>query len=98
MLANKEFLVRTGIVLPAGTTSQAPLTLKQGSLLSSVNSGSLEWDGFNLFITENKSDKTSFGGLGIDGGFGNEGGAPKLIFWLADISNWGCCRFGKLIT
>ena len=59
MLANKEFLVRTGIVLPAGTTSQAPLTLKQGTLLSSVNSGSLEWDGFNLFITENKSNSTS---------------------------------------
>lgn len=64
MLTNKEFLVRTGITLPAGTTSQAPLTFKQGTNLTSLVNGAVEWDGFNLFISEYQTTNTNANLLG----------------------------------
>lgn len=49
---NKQFLVRTGVNLPAGTNTTAPLTFQQGVKLTSLVNGSVEWDGYNLYVTE----------------------------------------------
>lgn len=56
---NKQFLVRTGVNLPAGTSSQAPLTFQSGQILSTPVVGSVEWDGYNLFATELSSNGTT---------------------------------------
>ena len=55
---NRQFLVRTGLNLPAGTSTQAPLTLQAGVNLSTAATGSVEWDGYNLFVTENTTNGT----------------------------------------
>jgi hypothetical protein len=56
--ANKQFLVRTGVNLPAGTVSQAPLTFQQGINNSPLVNGSVEWDGYNLSVSELSSNNT----------------------------------------
>lgn len=55
---NRQFLIRTGLSLPAGTSSQAPLTFQQGVNVSTLSTGSVEWDGYNLFVTENSTQGT----------------------------------------
>lgn len=62
---NKQFLTRTGVLLPAGSTTQAPLTFQQSSptgnnLLSTISAGSIEWDGYNFYVTE-ASTNTTYG-------------------------------------
>ena len=58
---NKQFLVRTGVNLPAGNASStvAPLTFQAGVNMSTPVNGSVEWDGYNLFLTELNSNATS---------------------------------------
>ena len=56
---NKQFLVRTGVNLPVGTSTSAPLTFQQGVNLTNLAIGSVEWDGYNLYITENSTNGTS---------------------------------------
>ena len=60
---NRQFLIRTGLNLPAGTTTQAPLTFQPGINLSTVATGSVEWDGYNLFVTENSTTGTTSSNL-----------------------------------
>lgn len=56
---NRQFLIRTGLSLPAGTSAQAPLTFQPGVNISTIAAGSVEWDGYNLYISENKTNGTS---------------------------------------
>lgn len=60
---NKQFLVRTGVNLPVGTATSAPLTFQQGVNLTNLATGSVEWDGYNLYITESSSNGTSYNNL-----------------------------------
>lgn len=60
---NKQFLVRTGVNLPVGTTTSAPLTFQQGVNLTNLATGSVEWDGYNLYVTEKSSNGTSYDNL-----------------------------------
>jgi len=56
---NKQFLVRTGVNLPVGTSTSAPLTFQQGVNLTNLATGSVEWDGYNLYVTENSTTDTT---------------------------------------
>ena len=67
---NRQFLLRTGLSLPAGsTTGLPPISLQTGSttttvpgqILTTPLTGSIEWDGFNLFVTENATNLTYSG-------------------------------------
>jgi hypothetical protein len=64
MSTNRQFLVRTGISLPAGTASQSPMTFQPGVNLTALNNGSVEWDGYNLFVNEGNSTNTNSALLG----------------------------------
>ena len=56
---NKQFLTRAGVNLPAGSNTQAPLIFQTGTNLSTPALGAMEWDGYNLSITEYSSNGTS---------------------------------------
>ena len=58
---NKQFLVRTGVNLPASDGTHAPLTFQEGTNLPDLALGSVEWDGYNLHVTE-KSTNGTFSG------------------------------------
>jgi hypothetical protein len=56
---NKQFLTRAGVNLPAGTSTQAPLIFQNGTNLTTPVIGAMEWDGYNLTITEYSSNGTN---------------------------------------
>ena len=39
---------------------RSPLTFQVGSLMSSITSGGVEWDGYNLYLTETGTDNTTY--------------------------------------
>ena len=65
MSINRQFYVRPGLLLPAGTITQAPLTLQSGANLTTTTAGSVEWDGYNLFISENSTNVTSSSNISV---------------------------------
>jgi hypothetical protein len=60
---NKPFLVKTGIALPSGDGVHAPLTFKQGANLTTLSAGTVEFDGYNLRITEASTNTTHIDNL-----------------------------------
>jgi hypothetical protein len=60
---NKQFLVRTGVNLPASDGTHAPLTFQEGTNLPDLASGSVEWDGYNLYVSEKSTNGTFSGDL-----------------------------------
>ena len=52
MNITKQFLVRTGLNLPAGSSTQPPMTFQAGTNSTVFVNGSVEWDGYNLFVSE----------------------------------------------
>lgn len=61
--------------LKAGTTSAAPLKFSSGTLLTSPQSGSIEFDGFNFYMTNGAGTRSAIGSSGGSSTFAASGTA-----------------------
>lgn len=73
--------------LMAGNSTNAPIMFQQGNLLSQPAAHALEWDGANLYITNNGSQRKTIAFIGDNSSGLSSGWSPGRTFtWTGDVN------------
>ena len=76
--------------ISSGSTTAAPLRLTAGNLLASPTSGAIEYDGTNLYYTDNSNTRYTIAGTAVPGYFdaiGTIANAPGNIVMYPNLGN-----------